>query len=118
MPPAPGFASITIGWPRSCAMLSTTTRLTVSEALPAGNGLMTLIGRVGQLSASAADVAIRTAADKAPTNGRNDNTRTSQTFCRAESVEPQRRRATRCGITAPQLPRTKCEQLIAAFGGP
>ena len=47
MPPAPGLVSITIGWPRICETWSSTTRLTVSDALPGGNGLITLIGRDG-----------------------------------------------------------------------
>src|SRR6516225_9129788 len=80
MPPAPGLASITIGWPRSCETRSRTTRLTVSDALPAANGLMTLIGRVGQSSACATDAANRSTAHRAPVDGRSDTNRTSQTL--------------------------------------
>ena len=55
-------------------------RLTVSDALPAANGLMTLIGRVGQSSACATDAANRSTAHRAPVDGRSDTNRTSQTL--------------------------------------
>jgi hypothetical protein len=72
--------SITIGWPRICDTRWRTTRLTVSDALPAGNGLMTLIGRLGQSSAFA-DVAVaRRNTPRAAVNGRSESTKTSKAF--------------------------------------
>src|SRR5215472_11814953 len=78
MPPAPGLVSSTIGWPTNCWTLSRTTRAVVSEALPGGKGLMTLIGRVGHSSAFADAAAIRSTAPSAAANGRSDNTKSSQ----------------------------------------
>jgi hypothetical protein len=49
----------------------------VSEALPGGKGLMTLIGRVGQLSAWADAAANKSAAPMAA-NGRRNDTKTSE----------------------------------------
>src|SRR6516164_5054129 len=82
MPPAPGLVSSTIGWPTKRETLSRTTRAVVSEALPAGKGLMTLIGRAGQLSAWADAAANRTAAPMAA-NGRSNDTKTSRALNRA-----------------------------------
>src|SRR5262249_1154404 len=50
-----------IGWPMFCDTWSTTTRPVVSEALPAANGLMTRMGRVGHSWARAVVAAMRTA---------------------------------------------------------
>src|ERR1700732_2364302 len=54
---------MTIGWPMFCDTWSSTTRPVVLDALPAANGLITRIGRVGHCCARAATVAAtRTAA--------------------------------------------------------
>src|SRR5262249_50541580 len=82
MPPAPGLVSSTIGWPTTCETLSRTTRAVVSDALPAGKGLMTLIGRVGQSSAWAKAAASRSAAPRAVANGRSNDTKTSRALNR------------------------------------
>jgi hypothetical protein len=107
MPPAPGLVSITIGWPTNWETLSRTTRAVVSEALPAGNGLITLIGRVGQ-SAAAADTVNSSTALKAPANGRNENTGISYSVTSAESAH-------RTDLASRLARRLKCQQLIAAF---
>src|SRR5437868_3457996 len=86
MPPAPGLVSITIGWPTNLETLSRTTRAVVSEALPAGNGLMTLIGRVGQSSAAAAEAASSSTAPSTPANGRNEDTGISYSVTSAERM--------------------------------
>jgi hypothetical protein len=79
----------------------------VSEALPAGNGLITLIGRVGQ-SAAAADTVNSSTALKAPANGRNENTGISYSVTsEREPTEQILRRGWRAGASAGQL--------IAAF---
>src|SRR5262249_54846617 len=62
VPPAPGRTSTTIACPRFCDTWSSTTRPVVSEALPAANGLITRIGRVGQSCARAVVAAMRVAA--------------------------------------------------------
>jgi hypothetical protein len=60
-------------------------RATVSPAFPAVNGLITLIGLAGQVSARVATVAIErtTAARDA------DNVRIDITFCSRKSVPPR-----------------------------
>src|SRR5690242_4245177 len=87
MPPAPGLVSSTIGWPTTCEALSRTTRAVVSEALPGGNGLMTLIGRLGQLSALADTAASRSTRARAAATGRSDNTTTSELY-KHDLLEP------------------------------
>src|SRR5262249_15366736 len=52
-PPAPGRISMITGCPSRRDTSSSTTRLTVSDALPAGYGLITLIGLVGHCCAFA-----------------------------------------------------------------
>jgi hypothetical protein len=65
---------MTIGWPKSCDTWSSTTRLTVSAALPAKNGLTTRIGRVGHESSAMAGTAGKIAAPKiTPLNARRDS---------------------------------------------
>src|SRR5438132_1600539 len=61
VPPPPGLFSMTNGWPSCRETWSSTTRATVSLALPAVNGLMTCIARVGQASPSAAAAAATSA---------------------------------------------------------
>src|SRR5262249_51501421 len=51
-----------IAWPIFCDSWSTTTRPVVSDALPAANGLITRIGRVGQSWAWAVTIAATRAA--------------------------------------------------------
>src|SRR5262249_21050635 len=64
VPPPPGLFSMTNGWPSCRETWSSTTRATVSLALPAVNGLMTCIALVGQASGSAA-AAVATSATPA-----------------------------------------------------
>src|SRR5579884_2827100 len=66
LPPAPGRSSITNGCPTICDAWSSTTRVTVSEALPAGYGLMTRIGRVGHCCALAGRAAANAPTHAAP----------------------------------------------------
>src|SRR5205085_8097173 len=113
MPPAPGLVSMTIGWPTSCETLSSTTRLTVSEALPGGNGLITLIGRVGQSSAAAAEASSSTA-PSTPANGRNDNTGISYSVTSAEPTEQALRRGWRAGASAGNCDSSFCRRLNRA----
>src|SRR5262249_7713822 len=54
LPPAPGRISMITGCPSRRETSSSTTRLTVSEALPAGEGLITFIGLLGPCCAFAA----------------------------------------------------------------
>src|SRR6185295_15070408 len=48
VPPAPGRLSMMIGWPSCLESCSNTMRAVMSLALPAANGMMAVIGRVGQ----------------------------------------------------------------------
>jgi hypothetical protein len=106
---------MTIGWPRSCDTLSTTTRLVVSEALPAGNGLMTLIGRVGQSCAQDAEPAKRNVAHNAPTIGRNSDTGVSRNLSNS-GQNPEAKRALFFPPSArPEEQSAAKRQLIAAF---
>jgi hypothetical protein len=60
----------------------------VSEALPAANGLMTLIGRVGQSSAWAHAAANRTAAPSAAADRRSNDTKTSRALTDLYRIRP------------------------------
>src|SRR5689334_17861157 len=77
-PPAPGRGSITIGCPIRCDTSLRTTRDTVSAALPAGNGLITRICRVGYCSARTAAVAAMRIAPARAQEARSDNTKLSR----------------------------------------
>src|SRR5690349_7261715 len=54
MPPAPGLFSTMIGWPRWREAISESLRRCVSVEPPAGQGTMSVIGRVGYVSAAPA----------------------------------------------------------------
>src|SRR5580692_10693544 len=91
MPPPPGRFSRTKGWPSTCPTWSSTMRATRSLALPAANGLIASIGRLGQSAATAAAavpamiaaavIALTTTAHKA----RNDVMLSSATTFRGHS---------------------------------
>src|SRR6516162_1851637 len=84
VPPAPGRFSMNNVWPICCETRSSTMRATVSPAFPAVNGLITLIGLAGQVSARAATVAI----ERATAAKNADHVRIDIMFCSRKSVMP------------------------------
>src|SRR5215471_18565750 len=76
-------------WPICCETRSSTMRATVSPAFPAVNGLITLIGLAGQVSALAPTVAI----ERAIAAKDADNVRIDIMYCSHKSVTPRWRGA-------------------------